>query len=283
MIIQGGGGISVEPSPTALEAAAIKQPRPLRLLDLFSGIGGFSLGLERTGGFKTVAFCEIDPFCRRVLAKHWPEVPCYDDVRTLTAERLRADGIGVDVICGGFPCQDISKGAAIWNRRAGLSGVRSSLWREYVRLIRDLRPSIVLVENVVQLRTFGLDQVLVDLAESGYDADWQCLPASFVGAPTRRDRVWLAAYPCGTRVEGLLQDLIAGDVGSWGWRGEADLLAVAGAPFERCARWPQPLVRRVDARIPGRFHRLERLGNAVIPQIPELIGRAILATQESAA
>src|SRR5688572_15082044 len=80
----------------------------LKLLDLFSGIGGFSLGLERTGGFETVAFCEIDPFCRRVLAKHWPHVRQYEDVRELTARQLEADGIAVDVICGGFPCQDIS-------------------------------------------------------------------------------------------------------------------------------------------------------------------------------
>jgi DNA (cytosine-5)-methyltransferase 1 len=83
---------------------------PPRLLDLFSGIGGFSLGLERSGAFRTVAFCEIEAFPRKVLAKHWPEVPIYDDVRTLTAERLAADGIGVDAICGGFPCQDISCG-----------------------------------------------------------------------------------------------------------------------------------------------------------------------------
>lgn len=82
--------------------------RPFRVLDLFSGIGGFSLGLERTGGFKTVAFCEIEDFPRRVLAKHWPKVPIYDDVRTLTAARFAADGIAVDAVCGGFPCQDIS-------------------------------------------------------------------------------------------------------------------------------------------------------------------------------
>src|SRR3954471_14356352 len=101
---------------------------PLLLLDLFSGVGGFSLGLERSGAFRTVAFCEIDPFCRRVLAKHWPEIPCYDDVRTLTAERLSADGIGpVDAICGGFPCQDISEAGL----RKGLQGERSGLWREY--------------------------------------------------------------------------------------------------------------------------------------------------------
>ena len=96
----------------------------MNVLDLFSGIGAFSLGLERAG-MKTVAFCEVDPFCRRVLAKHWPEVPCYDDVRTLTAARLAADGISVDVICGGFPCQDIS----VAGRGAGITGERSGLWR----------------------------------------------------------------------------------------------------------------------------------------------------------
>src|SRR5690554_7851105 len=116
----------------------------LKVLDLFSGIGGFSLGLERTGGFETVAFCEIEPFPRRVLAKHWPEVPCYDDVRELTAARLAADGISVDVICGGFPCQDISSSGA----KAGLEGKRSGLWIEYCRLIGELRPAYTVVENV---------------------------------------------------------------------------------------------------------------------------------------
>src|SRR5579872_6873575 len=93
----------------------------VNVLDLFSGIGGFSLGLERAG-MRTVAFCEVNDFCRRVLAKHWPSVPCYDDVRTLTADRLRADGIAPDIICGGFPCQDLSvaQGAS----REGLGGKR---------------------------------------------------------------------------------------------------------------------------------------------------------------
>jgi hypothetical protein len=100
----------------------------LRVLDLFSGIGGFSLGLERTGGFETVAFCEIEPFPRRVLAKHWPKVPCYHDVRELTAARLAADGISVDVICGGFPCQDISLAGA----GKGLAGDRSGLWTNHL-------------------------------------------------------------------------------------------------------------------------------------------------------
>src|SRR5512139_2412547 len=116
--------------------------RQLRVLDLFSGIGGFSLGLERAG-MRTVAFCEIDPFCRRVLAKHWPDVPCYDDVRTVTADRLRTDGIGpIDAICGGFPCQDIS----LAGKGAGLDGKRSGLWFEYARIIGELRPRYVIVE-----------------------------------------------------------------------------------------------------------------------------------------
>src|SRR5688572_6900268 len=134
----------------------------LKVLDLFSGIGGFSLGLERTGGFETVAFCEIDPFCRRVLAKHWPEVRQYEDVRELTAQKLAADGIGVDVICGGFPCQDISLAN---NNGTGLAGEKSGLWCEFARLIGEVRPRFVIVENVSTLRSRGLGDVLSDLAE----------------------------------------------------------------------------------------------------------------------
>lgn len=135
----------------------------LRVLDLFSGIGGFSLGLERTGGFETVAFCEIEEYPRRVLAKHWPKVPCYDDVRTLTADRLAADGIAVDVICGGFPCQDIS----FAGRRAGLEGARSGLWGEYARLIGELRPRFVVVENVPGLLVSGWEPFSETFPRSG--------------------------------------------------------------------------------------------------------------------
>jgi site-specific DNA-cytosine methylase len=164
----------------------------VNVLDLFSGIGGFSLGLERAG-MRTAAFCEIEPYARAVLRKHWPNVPCYDDVRTLTSERLRADGIVCDVICGGFPCQDISSAG----RGAGIDGERSGLWSEYARIIGEVRPRYVIVENVAILLARGLDRVLGDLALIGYDAEWDCIPASAVGAFHRRDRIWIIAYPNG--------------------------------------------------------------------------------------
>ncbi|GHH09477.1 hypothetical protein GCM10008023_06210 [Sphingomonas glacialis] len=163
----------------------------LRVLSLFAGIGGFDLGLERTGGFETAAFCEIDPFCRRVLAKHWPEVPCYHDIRKLTGKQLSADGIRVDAICGGFPCQDLSRAA---HAGSGLAGARSGLWREYARLVRELEPRIVIVENVSALCGDGLGEVVADLAEIGFRVEWDCIPASAVGAPHPRDRVWIMAY-----------------------------------------------------------------------------------------
>ena len=115
----------------------------MRVLDLFSGIGGFSLGLERAG-FETVAFCEIDPFCRRVLRKHWPKVRLYSDVRGIDAAQLNKDGIAPEVICGGFPCQDIS----VAGKNAGIRGSRSGLWFHYARIIGEVRPKYVFIENV---------------------------------------------------------------------------------------------------------------------------------------
>lgn len=161
----------------------------MRLLDLFSGIGGFSLGLERAG-FRTVAFCEIEPYPRAVLAKHWPGVPIYEDIRTLSADVLERDGIAVDAICGGFPCQDLS----FAGKRAGIEGARSGLWSEYARLIGEIRPRVAIMENVTGLLSAGMGRVLGDLAALGYDAVWDCVPASALGAPHRRDRVWIVAY-----------------------------------------------------------------------------------------
>jgi len=162
----------------------------MNVLDIFSGIGGFSLGLERAG-MRTVAFCEIDKYCRRILAKHWPHIKCYDDVRELTSNRLLADGIAVDLICGGFPCQDISVAGA----GAGIKGERSSLWREFARLIGEVRPRYAIVENVSALLGRGLGDVLGDLAALGYNTEWHCIPASYISAPHQRDRIWILGYP----------------------------------------------------------------------------------------
>jgi DNA (cytosine-5)-methyltransferase 1 len=230
----------------------------LKVLDLFSGIGGFSLGLERTGGFETVAFCEIDPFCRRVLAKHWPAVPCFEDVTTLRGEDVER----IDVITGGFPCQDVS---AIRSDGEGLDGKRSGLWSHIVRLAGELRPRFIFVENVGALTFRGLGRVLGDLAEMGMDAEWYCIPAAAVGAPHRRERIWIIAYTDEFR------------------RGSSplgyDALRQHERPFSshfRIPELPEPPVCRVDDGIPDRVDRLFALGNTVVPPIPELLGRAIL-------
>jgi DNA (cytosine-5)-methyltransferase 1 len=253
-------------------------PEPkLKVLSLFAGIGGFELGLERTGGFETVAQCEIDPFCRKVLAKHWPKVKRYEDVRTLTADTLRRDGIDVDVICGGFPCQDIS-GAG---NQAGMGhGTRSGLWGEIVRIAREVRPKIIIVENVSNLLAgpserpgawFG--RVLGDLAEIGFDAEWRDIPASYVGAWHRRGRVWVVAYSNGFfgQQRFAAQPLLR----------QSHLHEQSTRSF---ARWPgrsnlpKPRTCRGNDGVSSRLHAL---GNAVVPQIPELIGNAILEARRA--
>jgi DNA (cytosine-5)-methyltransferase 1 len=242
----------------------------LRVLDLFSGIGGFSIGLERTGGFETVAFCEIEEFPRRVLKKHWPEVPCYHDVRELTADTLRRDGIAVDVICGGFPCQDISEAG----HRAGIDGERSGLWKEFARLIGEIRPDFAIVENVPELLTgdrgrwFG--RVLGDLASLGYDAEWHCIQAADLGAAHIRDRVWIAAYvPDATQKRSLER-----------WRQQFQKSRAPAGDVHSFTDEPMPA--RVADGVPSRMDRIGACGNAVVPQIPELIGHAILQSGAAA-
>ncbi len=233
----------------------------LRVLDLFSGIGGFSLGLERAtlegaryDGFETVAFCEIEEFPRKVLAKHWPNVPCYRDVRELTAERLAADGIGADVIVGGFPCQDIS----LAGHGAGLAGDRSGLWFEFRRLIREIRPRYVVVENVPALVERGLLDILGHFAELGYSAEWHCIPAAAVGADHFRNRIWIVANPD----EGTLRPRWLAGVQNSTQIDRTRLVSARGS--------------RAAYGIPHWLDRVGACGNAVVPQIPELIGNAIL-------
>jgi len=284
----------------------------VNVLDLFSGIGGFSLGLERAG-MRTVAFCEIDPYCQCVLRRHWPDVPVYDDVRTLTRKILantycqrcretrRSEdwggtcGCGPQVICGGFPCQDIS----VAGKGAGIAGERSGLWSEYARIIGEVRPRYVIVENVAALLGRGIERVLGDLAALGYNAEWHCIPASAVGAPHRRDRVWIVAHtrcldsfgwggecggpqaagPCDRAARSGEHARDVADTNGAGcleqWRGLPIRQELAAA---ECGGWWQsePDVGRVATGVPARVDRLRALGNAVVPQIPEIIGRAIM-------
>ena len=173
-----------------------------KVIDLFSGIGGFSLGLEETGHFETVAFCEIEKYPQKILKKHWPDVPIYEDVKNVTAKRLRADGIITNgdriVVTGGFPCQDLS----IAGKQKGITAERSGLWSELHRIIGEIRPDYALVENVSALLSGPSEQpgewfgkILGDLAEIGFDARWYSIQASDMGAPHKRNRVWIVGYP----------------------------------------------------------------------------------------
>lgn len=236
----------------------------LTVLDLFSGIGGFSLGLERTGGFKTVAFCEIDPFCRKVLAKHWPSVPIHEDITTLRGEDVGS----VDVIAGGFPCQDISYAGP----GGGLAGDRSGLWSEFARLIREIRPSLVIVENVAALLSRGMGDVLRDLANFGFDAEWSCVSACSVGAPHMRQRVFIVAYA--NSVDGRPR-LWNTDAQPGGPVSTVHSLESARAGWASRLANPSELYRGADGSAQG-MDRTRATGNSVVPQVVEIIGNAIL-------
>ena len=228
----------------------------MRVLSLFSGIGGLDLGLQRAG----MTICgqvELDPWCRRVLAKHWPEVPRHEDVRTAAAWWSSQPRPAVDLVAGGFPCQDVSDAG----RRTGIEGEHSGLWAHFAAVVRVLRPQFVLVENTPGLLVRGMGRVLGDLAASGYDAEWDCIPAAAVDAPHLRTRVWILAYPGGVR-------------------DEADDAIQPGWPQSHLrTRWAaEPGVGRVADGLPrGMAKRLlSGLGNAVVPQVAEHIGHMIM-------
>jgi DNA (cytosine-5)-methyltransferase 1 len=322
--------------------------KPLTFLSLFSGIGGIDLGLERAG-MRCVGQVEIDPYCRKVLAKHWPDVRQFSDVRELVtwmqpARRLplhlrerqreiREWSVNIDLIAGGFPCQDISNAG----QRRGIGGAKSGLWSEFRRLIGTIRPRVVLVENVAALLTRGLDRVLGDLAACGYDAEWECLPALAFGAPHIRDRVFIA----GTNTDGDRRSARYGRIdrtakgegairnGSEHLRShlaDTDFLGCAqsgaklvedgrsvpvgvgalpdscctrlaaseqatvfrarrgseGGAIAKCDWWAaEPNVGRMAHGVPARVDRLRGLGNAVVPQVAEWIGRRIVESQNA--
>ena len=251
----------------------------LRVLDLFSGIGGFSLGLEITGGFKTIAFCEWEEHARKILRKHWPNVPIFEDVRNLHAEDLPE---AVDLICGGFPCQDLSCAG----KQKGFGGERSSLYVEMFRLIGECLPRYAIFENVPNLlagdggRWFA--KFLYDLAAVGYDAEWHCIPASSLGADHKRDRVWVIAYPSENGDTGLQEPHYRKDE-------EGEKRAIfADKLFDLLRGWrplrgredSEPDICRIVDGFPGGMDRLARLGNAVVPQIPEMIGKIIMEIEK---
>lgn len=220
---------------------------------LFAGIGGFDLGLERAG-LECRWQVEIDPFCQAVLETHWPGVARYGDIKQVDFGEVEP----VDVICGGFPCQDISR----VGRMAGIDGgVHSGLWAEMYRAIRVLRPCYALVENSTSLLVRGIDRVLGDLAEIGFDAEWECLPAAAFGAPHIRDRLYLLAYPRGGRYGTSEETVFAGWTRAQlhgGWA-------------------PESGVARVADGIPCAVDQRRAYGNAVVPAVAEWIASRIVA------
>lgn len=256
--------------------------REITFGSLFAGIGGFDLGFERAG-----MVCkwqvEIDDYATKVLTKHWPNVHRERDIRECGKHNLEA----VDVICGGFPCQDIS----LAGDGAGIDGTRSGLWSEYARIIRDLGPRFVVVENVAALLIRGLDRVLGTLANLGYDAEWSCVSACSMGAPHSRDRMFIIANRrevrrnwCGwdsDRKHGICSGL-----NNW-------QAAKIGAEWRDVECWIKSAVEDGGGIITsaerggmadGISYRLDRIGgcgNAVVPQIAELIGRRILTLEST--
>jgi DNA (cytosine-5)-methyltransferase 1 len=302
---------------------------PLTFGSLFAGIGGFDLGFERAG-FQCRWQVEIDEYATKILKKHWPKVQRQRDIRECSASNLQR----VDCIIGGFPCQDISYAG----RGAGLEGERSGLFFEAVRLVRELQPRTIVLENVAALLTRGLDRVLGTLAEIGYDAQWHCIPAAAVGAPHIRDRVFIIAYSMrdsygindSSKQARYLKDASIGGIGCWGDKGEPSDVAnsrcelreprpvsescgeasphwnaeatndqrcgknVANANGEGLEKWQgkdasrawqdsrtkpsrsewwsaEPDVCRVAYGIPARVDRLRCLGNAIVPQVAEVV------------
>jgi DNA (cytosine-5)-methyltransferase 1 len=230
---------------------------------LFAGIGGFDLAFQREG-YEIAWQVENNDYCNKVLAKHWPHVSRFGDVRDCGLHNLEP----VDVITGGFPCQDLS----VAGKQEGLDGERSALWWDYHRIISELRPRFAVVENVPNLYNRGIDRVCGSLAEVGYDAEWHVISAADMGAPHLRKRVWLCTWP------NAVGDPSGSGLHWQSWRG-------AGAQSEdRHTRlekedehyWTSyPSILRVAHGVPHRVDRIKGLGNAIVPQIAQQIARTL--------
>lgn len=243
----------------------------LKVLDLFSGLGAFSLGLERAG-MRTVGFCENELWCQKILRSHWRHVPIFDDVTTLKGIHVGP----VDVIAAGFPCQDASSANPSGR---GIAGERTGLFSEVIRLAGELRPRFIILENVPELLDRGFGHVLRSLAEIGNDAEWDCLSLGALGAPHERERLWVVSYPS-----------------SAGWQGsqpnhgifERAKASLAKYGHEAFELWRQLvggelLLRGIDgATVTMERRRLHAVGNSLGSVIPEHLGRSILAAISSA-
>ena len=284
----------------------------MKTLDLFSGIGGFALAASWVWGddLDLQGFCEIDSYCQKVLKKNFPDVPIYSDITELQPEWFD----DIDLLTGGFPCQDISAAG----KGEGIEGERSGLWFEMLRLISGIRPRYALIENVPMLLHRGLGRVICDLASIGYDAEWQIISAADLGAPHLRKRIWIVAYPghlrrrhhvggdvelrgrqqAETAQRSASQPEIAGssqesevvadpecqDVGQeinqWSQyiRQRCEMGEVVEPIGSRDSYWlTEPNVGRVADGVPHRVDRLRGLGNAIVPQCTALIMERIKA------
>lgn len=234
----------------------------MNALSLFSGIGGLDLAAE-WAGFKTVAFCERDEFCQKVLRKHWPDVRIFDDVRTLDTSELPA----VDIVFGGYPCQPFSSAG----QRKGASDERH-MWPYMLDIVRRVKPAWVVGENVKGHISLGLDDVLDDMENEGFETRAFAIPAGAVKAPHSRERVFVVSYSESNRHRAR------GEVGNFckedGGSGRRLL------PKSTLADWGDttPRICRDTDGIPNRVDRLRSLGNAVVPQQAYPIFAAIAET-----
>ena len=247
----------------------------LKIIDTFSGIGGFSYAAEKlVGGFQTIQFVECEPYAQKILKKHWPNVPIHDDIKTYKPEPYSAD-----VICGGFPCQDIS----IAGQGKGITEeTRSGLFYELIRVIRLVRPKFIVLENVAAILNNGLGIVLGELAQAGFDCEWACIPASALGACHQRDRWWLVAYPSiigveRSRTSGQQVQSRLGKERLSKWRYQRDLLSPDWRSYTS-----KPVLRRGDDGLSNRVHRLKALGNSVCPQVAAIPLQRVLDLQSIA-
>lgn len=238
----------------------------IKIGSLFAGIGGFELGLERAiPGAQTIWQVEQDAFCQSILKKHWPHAQLYDDVCAVGAHNLPP----VDILCGGFPCQNITNGG----KKEGIYGEKSSLWFEMRRIISELRPPIIILENVAAITFRGLSRVLADLAALRYDAEWCIVSARDFGAPHLRERWFCVAYPLRSRsAAGLSTPRPEQEEPTTEFDDDSD--RPAWRP--RQSHWSiEPAICRVVDGVSNRAHRLRALGNAIVPQCSQWIGEQV--------